>query len=338
MNFETEGNGSNDIFTCYNRSYNGGYYNGTSNNYGCEYTQVNTNSTYSSSGNKSFRWRSTWYNADLFLENPIEVEETGTYTLSFALKTDQREYDHTLMAYYSVNGQFPCTSCHTDSWTKFYEGAYEDDESSELRIIDVELDLNAGDHVNLRIYHKMRNDNWGCADEQVTFIDDIRLTPKGFEVPVIEDTYSYPSSSDEAYILETLNWTGYNDGNFTNGNTYLEFTGSAFHFRCYYNEDWVRTQEFVAPESGFYIIEYDEYISDRGSNSYPKMNARINDGGWFEIYARTVRECYSYIEYYSSWYARQHTIGWVDAGDTFQLELNPYISSSNQLALGQFEN
>ena len=327
-NFESESSGVNDHFICYNRAYNGGYYNGTSYNYGCEYTQVNENSTYSSSGSKSFRWYSVVYDADLFLENPIVVDESGVYNLSFGLKTDRREYNHTFRAYYSINGQNPCTSCYsTDNWIEFYEGPYEDNESSELRYIDTDIELEAGDHVNFRFEHDMNNDGWGCADQQITFIDDLRLRKGESPSPIYSNDFGYSGSLNEQLILTELDWTGYNNGNFVNSNTYLEFTGSALHFRCYYQEDWIRTQEFTAPHSGFYVVEYDEYLSDRGSNSYPKMNARRNGGSWYEIYARTVRECYSTFEYYSTWYPRQHTIGWLDEGDTFQLEFNPNISS-----------
>jgi len=321
----------NHPFTCFNRDCCGTYHIGSNGNgSGCETTQITTDATNAHSGSKSFQWFSNTYYADLFLTHPIVAPATGWYYLSFGYKTTQQEYEHRMLAYYSKNGQAPCTSCYGDSWVNFYESAWEDNSSLEDRIVGTYIYLNAGERINLRIEHGMRNDGWGCANEQRSWIDDIRLTlVSGSEADYVLYTNNFDTNlgSNENTILNSLGWSGYNSNQFANSNTFLDHPGNHLRFRVYYNEDWIRTQEFIAPVSGYYTIRYNEHIAGRGQYSVPAMNARIGSGEWFNIYERTVRTCSSYLEWYNGWRWRTHTIGYVEAGQTFQIEFNPNISS-----------
>ena len=81
--FESYGNGTNNLFSCDN-TYSGSDYSSSytsPTNNGCYYMYVESSSTYSHSGNKSFRFESDNYSADLYYEDDIEVPVDGKYYL-----------------------------------------------------------------------------------------------------------------------------------------------------------------------------------------------------------------------------------------------------------------
>ena len=95
--FESYGNGTNNLFSCDNTysgsDYSSSYTSPTDN--GCYYMYVESSSTYSHSGNKSFRFESD--NLGSCYEDDIEVPVDGN-TTCLCLKHEKRNRNTTLEA------------------------------------------------------------------------------------------------------------------------------------------------------------------------------------------------------------------------------------------------
>ena len=325
--FESYQIGVNGLFSCDNTESGSDYdMNNTGSQNGCYDLYVESNSTYCHSGSQSFRWRSYEYDANIFYDPIITVPESGDYYLSFGHKVGIRERNCTFYAYYRVNG---------GGWQEFYDaprGDYENygETSSQLdQVIGVQLALNEGDELEMYFRHYIGSTS-SCYDNQISYIDDIRLTQLQTAPDVIYTTngnWDYNTEfAGDGWYLDCASC--YSNDVYGGGSEYVEFRTRGCS-TCG-NDEWLQSPEFVVNESGLLQFEWQEYIPSTYYYWRPRVQVSINGGSYEDVYLWDLSYCESYIyDDYSSWNPRFATLGNVSEGDTFRIRLNPFQNQGN---------